>query len=88
MISHHRSWSRLRLPLALLAALAGLLLAACGSDKKEDRVQVVDHSAQTRFSLGDPAPDFTLPEVMGSSVSLADYKDQQPVLLFFHMAYG
>jgi hypothetical protein len=34
------------------------------------------------------APAFTLPSALGGEVSLRDYLGQQPVLLYFHMAYG
>lgn len=34
------------------------------------------------------APDFTLPAANGGDVSLDDYKGEQPVLLYFHMAVG
>ena len=81
-------------PLAILAAvgvvLLAMLLTACGGDKKNASSSsgLVDQTAQTRFKHGDPAPDFTLPTADGSTVSLASYKDRQPVLLFFHMAVG
>ena len=57
----------------ILISLAFFILASCASP--------------TSTSLGN-APDFSLPSVDGSIVSLADYKDSQPVLLFFHMAVG
>jgi cytochrome oxidase Cu insertion factor (SCO1/SenC/PrrC family) len=38
-------------------------------------------------SAADGAPDFSLTDANGGSVSLADY-DGTPVLLFFHMADG
>jgi cytochrome oxidase Cu insertion factor (SCO1/SenC/PrrC family) len=65
--------------LALMLALIGLALTACGSDKKE--------SAKEGLAVGDAAPAFSLPASDGSTVALADYKGQ-PVLLFFHMADG
>jgi len=40
------------------------------------------------LAVGDPAPDFRLRNVDGATISLADFRDQRPVLLFFHMAVG
>jgi hypothetical protein len=40
------------------------------------------------LAVGDPAPDFRLRSVDGATFSLADFRDQRPVLLFFHMAVG
>jgi hypothetical protein len=57
----------------LLVALLALTLQGC--DK-------------AGLAVGDTAPAFTLPTSTGGSVSLADYKGQQPVLLYFHMALG
>ncbi|MBN2304195.1 MAG: redoxin domain-containing protein [Anaerolineae bacterium] len=97
---------RARLPAAaviVFAALAGLILVACGSDAKDgtggtgdpaptSTIQavvppVINHTDQSRFDLGDPAPAFALPTSDGQTVALADYAGQ-PVLLFFHMAAG
>jgi len=39
-------------------------------------------------AVGSAAPAFSLPAQTGGTVALADYRDQQPVLLFFHMADG
>ena len=39
------------------------------------------------LSVGDPAPDFTLPDAAGSTVSLDVYSGA-PALLYFHMADG
>lgn len=69
----------------LLALMIGALLAACGGD---DEAEVVNHDEQSRLNLGDPAPAFTLPTASGGTVSLADYQEEMPVLLFFHMAGG
>jgi len=40
------------------------------------------------ITVGDVAPDFTLPAVGGGSVSLKDYRGQKPVLLYFSMGPG
>jgi len=34
-----------------------------------------------------PAPDFTLADYQGNSVSLSDYKDKQNVLLVFNRGF-
>lgn len=39
------------------------------------------------LSVGDDAPDFSLPEASGSTVALSDFAGE-PVLLYFHMADG
>lgn len=54
--------------------LLALLLQACGGGQS--------------LTVGDPAPEFSLPTASGSQVSLAAYQEQQPVLLYFHMALG
>lgn len=57
-------------------AVGLLLLAACGS------------SGGQFLQEGDQAPPFTLPTVNGQAVELAQFKGEQPVLLYFHMAVG
>jgi len=61
--------------LALLVVLLLLALAACGGSEPEG------------IQTGAAAPDFSLPDVTGQTVSLSDYAGT-PVLLFFHMAVG
>ncbi len=85
---------------ALPVVLAVLLLAACGQDEQEPTPAPPTHTVaaldapgdapagDAALDVGDPAPDFTLPTANGGAVSLADYKGQQPVLLYFHMADG
>jgi len=51
-----------------------LLLVACSQNNENPLV-------------GNSAPDFSLPDANGATVSLADYSGQ-PVLLYFHMAVG
>jgi hypothetical protein len=60
----------------VLIALVGLLLQGCGGGGEES------------FGVGVNAPDFTLQSATVGEVSLTDYKNKQPVLLFFHMADG
>ena len=59
----------------LLTIMLALTLAACGSQA-------------AGIAVGAPAPAFALPAATGGTVALADYRDQQPVLLYFHMADG
>jgi len=37
--------------------------------------------------VGQPAPDFTLPDAAGRAVRLADYRGQKPVVLVFYRGY-
>ena len=62
------------LGLAILLTLS-LILQACSPDTGE-------------LSVGDNAPTFTLPSASGTEVSLSDVNNDQPVLLYFHMALG
>ena len=39
------------------------------------------------FVIGQPAPDFTLPDAAGRPVKLADYRGQKPVVLVFYRGY-
>lgn len=59
--------------LGLLLSLL-FILTACGGNS--DTIEV-----------GATAPDFTLSDARGDSVSLSDFNGQ-PVLLYFHMAVG
>ena len=75
-MSGRRNWfNRSRIGLVLLVALAVFLQACCSSGPEY-------------LSVGDQAPDFTLPTVSGGEVNLADYAGEQPVLLYFSMADG
>ena len=41
-------------------------------------------SMPSAFVVGQPAPDFTLPDAAGQPVSLADYRGRKPVVLVFY----
>ena len=58
---------------ALVALVALVGLTGCGG--------------ATGLDVGDPAPDFDLPDASRSTVSLDDYAGA-PALLYFHMADG
>lgn len=60
-----------------LLPLLLLLLAGCSGAKEP-----------TTLSVGDPAPDFTLPSADGREVSLSDFLGKTSVLLYFNMAAG
>jgi|SRR5215813_12896227 len=41
----------------------------------------------TALRVGERAPDFTLPDASGRSVSLADYRGKKPVVIVFYRGY-
>jgi hypothetical protein len=41
----------------------------------------------TALKVGEPAPDFTLPDATGAAVSLASFRDRSPVVLVFYRGY-
>jgi hypothetical protein len=57
----------------LIGLVLALLVAACGGNGG--------------LEVGDAAPDFSLSEAAGATVTLEGYRDQA-VLLYFHMADG
>jgi peroxiredoxin Q/BCP len=44
----------------------------------------VEESAQGKVKVGDPAPDFTLPNQSGQMVNLHDFMGQKIVVLYFY----
>ena len=44
----------------------------------------VEESAQGKVKIGDPAPDFTLPNQSGQMVSLHDFMGQKIIVLYFY----
>lgn len=60
----------------VLLVLMAVALSACSP------------GASKALAVGSEAPDFTLQNALGGTVSLHDYTGSQPVLLFFHMAVG
>ena len=41
----------------------------------------------TVLRIGEPAPDFTLPDATGRPVSLAEFRGKKPVVLVFYRGY-
>jgi cytochrome oxidase Cu insertion factor (SCO1/SenC/PrrC family) len=41
----------------------------------------------TVLRVGEPAPDFTLPDATGAAVSLASFRERTPVVLVFYRGY-
>jgi uncharacterized membrane protein YhaH (DUF805 family) len=41
----------------------------------------------TALRVGQPPPDFTLPDATGRPISLADYRGKKPVVLVFYRGY-
>jgi len=44
-------------------------------------------AAPTVLRVGEPAPDFTLPDASGAPVSLASFRERTPVVLVFYRGY-
>ena len=40
---------------------------------------------KTHLKVGDPAPDFTLPDTKGQTVKLSDFKGKKSVVLAFYV---
>ncbi len=71
--------------LVTLVAFSGLF-AACSSSGQPS-TEGATHPPKF-LKVGQPAPDFTLPTASGSTVSLAQFRGQKPVLLYFSMGPG
>jgi hypothetical protein len=63
------------------AAALVLVLAACGPDPRQQ-------GAPEPVKVGSQAPAFTLKTPDEKPISLADYRDRRPVLLYFSMGPG
>ncbi len=73
-----------RWPAWTALALASLLLAG-GAWFDFVGARVPD--APTALRVGEPAPDFTLPDAAGRPVSLAQFRGRKPVILIFYRGY-
>jgi hypothetical protein len=75
---------RRRWPAWLALAFCGvLLLGGAWFDFVGARVP----ATPTVLRVGEPLPDFTLPDASGRPVALADYRGKKPVVLIFYRGY-
>jgi hypothetical protein len=74
-----RGW----LTVSALAVSALLLVAAGLFNFVAMRVAV----SRPLVTVGQPVPDFTLPDAAGRPVSLSDYRGKKPVVLVFYRGY-
>jgi hypothetical protein len=70
--------------LVLGLVLLGSVGAACGNGSTAGSPPPTSETLR----VGDPAPAFSLPSAQGGSVSLAEFRDDMPVLLYFSMGPG
>jgi len=81
--TRRRMWSVARRAAVVLGVIgfgAVLVIAYRGS--------VIGGSTPAADMASRPAPDFTLPDMKGGQVSLADFRGKKNVLLFFNEGYG
>ena len=80
-------WHRTPTTRALAAASFGILvasLAGCFGSTKASFADVVTTDEGTRAVLGQPAPDFLLPDLAGNRVRLSDFAGRRVVLEWFN----
>lgn len=71
--------------ISLVLGTVGLLIGIVALSANQSKItSSTDSSTASRAVIGDQAPDFTLPATDGRTISLADYRDKQGVLLYFH----
>jgi cytochrome oxidase Cu insertion factor (SCO1/SenC/PrrC family) len=78
-VAQSRRW------LTMSALVVSVLLLALGGVFNFVLMRVP--AAPSAFVVGQPAPDFTLPDSAGRPVSLSDYRGRQPVVLVFYRGY-
>ena len=66
---------------ALLLAFSQVAVSAQTNSKEEVPTDL------DRVRVGQPAPDFTLEDSDGKSISLADYRGKKSVILVFYRGY-
>jgi cytochrome oxidase Cu insertion factor (SCO1/SenC/PrrC family) len=64
--------------------VAALMILAAACQGKPD----LGGQGLPKIRKGVAAPGFTLPSAQGERVSLADYREKRPVLLYFSMGPG
>ena len=84
LIAAAASWRAARWPNLVALALSAVLLVLGGYF---NFVLARVPATATALKIGEPAPDFTLADATGASVSLASFRDRTPVVLVFYRGY-
>ena len=84
LIAAAASWRAARWPNVVALALSAVLLVLGGYF---NFVLARVPATATALKIGEPAPDFTLADATGASVSLASFRDRMPVVLVFYRGY-
>ena len=84
LIAGAASWRAARWPNLVALALSAVLLVLGGYF---NFVLARVPATATALKVGEPAPDFTLPDATGAPVSLASFRDRTPVVLVFYRGY-
>jgi cytochrome oxidase Cu insertion factor (SCO1/SenC/PrrC family) len=84
MIMSRLSHSAVSSRIVWIATTLLLIGAACA----EPATPPGTEDTASSLKVGDEAPDFTLPSAGGEEVSLADYRGEKAVLLYFSMGPG
>jgi cytochrome oxidase Cu insertion factor (SCO1/SenC/PrrC family) len=78
------TWRVARWPNFVALALSAVLLIVGGVF---NFVLAKIPPAPAVLRVGEPAPDFTLPDATGAAVSLASFRERAPVVLVFYRGY-
>ena len=84
VIAAAASWRAARWPNLVALAVSAVLLVLGGYF---NFVLARVPATATALKIGEPAPDFTLADATGASVSLASFRDRTPVVLVFYRGY-
>ena len=84
LIAAAASWRAARWPNVVALALSAVLLVLGGYF---NFVLARVPATATALKVGEPAPDFTLPDATSAPVGLASFRDRTPVVLVFYRGY-
>jgi hypothetical protein len=84
VIAGAASWRAARWPNFVALGISAILLILGGYF---NFVLARVPATATALKIGEPAPDFTLPDAGGAPVSLASFRGQAPVVLVFYRGY-
>lgn len=69
-----------------LVLFAGLIVSRCSPASDSGDVELPPYQPD-RVQVGDEAPDFTLPDIDGTPVSLSDFRGSHLVVLTFYRGH-